>query len=90
MAVVAGGELMMDMLTCKLALKSYPEKSTPRELDDYDCAWICRSIGNDQSSSIVENNTAKSKGHGYMNESASHVHIHEHSKEKIRISTRSS
>ena len=38
MAVVAGGELMMiDMLTCKLALKSYPEKSTPRELDDYDC-----------------------------------------------------
>ena len=44
-------------------------------------------IGNDQSSSIVENNTAKSKGHGYMNESASHVHIYEHSKAKIRRST---
>ena len=62
-------------------LKS-PSKSTPGELDGYD--YVDMQIGNDQSSTIVEKNTAKSKRHGYMSESA--PHIHKQSESKIRRS----
>ena len=66
------------------------------ELDDYGYVdmlklggydYVDMQIGNDQSSSIVEKNTArepKSKRHGYMGESA--PHIHKQSKAKIRRS----
>ena len=84
MAVVAGGELHDDgYVDMQIGTEKLPwEMHTWRVR----WLWLCMDmqIGN---ASIVEKNTAKSKGHGYMNESASHVHIHEHSKAKIRRCT---
>ena len=84
--VVAGRELDDDgYVDMDEKLPCIVEKSTPGELDDYD--YVDMQIGNDQSSSIVEKNTARepnSKRHGYMGESA--PHIHKQSKAKIRRS----
>ena len=91
--VVLGGELdddgdgYVDMQTGNKKLPCTVEKSTPGELHDYDYIDVDMLIGNDQFSSIVKKNIArepKSKGHGYMSESA--PHIHEQPKAKIRRS----